>query len=186
MFGSLLESHNNHRAIVCVAAVQHRSKPGILMLLTRISNLRLGSLPTKWLLQPTLTGRRGLHDARGNGNTSLVDLFHREGLYRPVGTYIVEDLNGRCLVTRSVKVDVWSFPQGGIEAGESLEENMLRELAEEVGLQAQDLTGLVTGLVVGKVDFPPDRVERRGFSKVLDTKRAYTVLYSFCLFGSKR
>lgn len=34
---------------------------------------------------------------------------------------------------------VWQFPQGGVDAAESLEDNVLRELQEELGLQKDKL-----------------------------------------------
>ena len=83
-----------------------------------------------------------------------------------MGVFIVEDLKGRCLLVRSAKVDVWSYPQGGIEEGETLEANMLRELQEEVNIGSSQLKNIATGLFVGKVDFPASRKVRRGFSKV--------------------
>lgn len=62
-------------------------------------------------------------------------VIDREG-YRPnVGIILADDV-GRVLWARRVGGrDAWQFPQGGIQAGESAEEAMYRELMEEVGLE---------------------------------------------------
>ena len=43
--------------------------------------------------------------------------------------------DGRVAMVHSLKYDYYKFPGGGIEAGESLEEALRREVAEESGLQ---------------------------------------------------
>lgn len=40
---------------------------------------------------------------------------------------------------RNGEPGIWQFPQGGVEAGLSLEENVLRELEEELGLNRKNL-----------------------------------------------
>lgn len=43
--------------------------------------------------------------------------------------------HGRVAMVHSLKYDYYKFPGGGIEAGESLEQALMREVAEESGLQ---------------------------------------------------
>lgn len=43
--------------------------------------------------------------------------------------------HGRVAMVHSLKYNYYKFPGGGIEAGESLEQALLREVAEESGLQ---------------------------------------------------
>jgi putative (di)nucleoside polyphosphate hydrolase len=53
--------------------------------------------------------------------------------YRPcvVGVFVNKD--GFVLVGRRKDHDAWQFPQGGVEAGESEEEALYREMQEEIG-----------------------------------------------------
>ena len=43
--------------------------------------------------------------------------------------------DGKVAMVHSLKYDYYKFPGGGMEAGESLEESLLREVAEESGLE---------------------------------------------------
>lgn len=43
--------------------------------------------------------------------------------------------DGKVAMVHSLKYDYYKFPGGGMEDGESLEESLLREVAEESGLQ---------------------------------------------------
>lgn len=55
--------------------------------------------------------------------------------YRPnVAILLVRD-DGKLLICERMKVKgAWQFPQGGVDRGETLEEALLREVREEVGL----------------------------------------------------
>ncbi|MDG2124667.1 MAG: NUDIX domain-containing protein [Verrucomicrobiales bacterium] len=55
--------------------------------------------------------------------------------YRPNVAAILEDGEGRILVGERVDVEgAWQFPQGGVDAGESDEEALVREVEEELGI----------------------------------------------------
>jgi putative (di)nucleoside polyphosphate hydrolase len=55
--------------------------------------------------------------------------------YRPNVAAIIRRADGRVLIgQRSDFPESWQFPQGGIDAGESPEEALRREVQEEVGL----------------------------------------------------
>lgn len=69
---------------------------------------------------------------------------------------------GRLLWARRVGGrDAWQFPQGGINAGESAEEALFRELREEVGLdpEAVQILGATRGWLRYRL---PKRFIRRG------------------------
>jgi putative (di)nucleoside polyphosphate hydrolase len=59
--------------------------------------------------------------------------------FRPNVGIIVSDGMGKLLWAKRIGQDAWQFPQGGIDAEESLETALYRELFEEVGLEAQDV-----------------------------------------------
>ncbi|GAB5535077.1 MAG: NUDIX domain-containing protein [Rubricoccaceae bacterium] len=58
---------------------------------------------------------------------------------------LIRDDRGRLLLMRSAESRRWSLPAGGIEPGESPEEAVVREVAEETGLQVT-ATHLVAAL----------------------------------------
>lgn len=62
-----------------------------------------------------------------------------EGYRENVGI-ILNNRRGKVLWARRIGQDAWQFPQGGILENESPEEAMYRELHEEIGLQASDVT----------------------------------------------
>lgn len=47
---------------------------------------------------------------------------------------------GRVFWAKRIGRDAWQFPQGGMNLGETPEQTLFRELEEEVGLKAQDVT----------------------------------------------
>ncbi len=63
-------------------------------------------------------------------------MIDREG-YRPnVGIILCNEYN-EVFWAKRVRQQAWQFPQGGIQAGETPEQAMYRELAEETGLLPQ-------------------------------------------------
>lgn len=54
--------------------------------------------------------------------------------FRPNVGIVVANAGGEVLWARRIGQDAWQFPQGGINAGESPEQALYRELREEVGL----------------------------------------------------
>lgn len=57
--------------------------------------------------------------------------------YRPNVAALVVNPEGNLLICeRFTLPGAWQFPQGGVDAGESLEQALFREVREEVGLRA--------------------------------------------------
>jgi putative (di)nucleoside polyphosphate hydrolase len=64
---------------------------------------------------------------------------NKEPKYRPNVAAILRNREGKILICERVQVrNAWQFPQGGVDSGESLEEALVRELWEEIGLDAKD------------------------------------------------
>jgi len=63
------------------------------------------------------------------------------------GGAIIQDHRGRILLQRRSDYGNWGLPGGGMEAGESVEETMRREVLEETGLVVLDseLYGVYSG-----------------------------------------
>ena len=80
--------------------------------------------------------------------------------FRPnVGIILAND-RGQVLWARRIRQDSWQFPQGGINAGESAEDALYRELYEEVGLRPKDVRML--GCTRGWLRYRlPQRMVRR-------------------------
>jgi putative (di)nucleoside polyphosphate hydrolase len=59
--------------------------------------------------------------------------------YRPNVAALVVNADGNLLICERWTIPgAWQFPQGGVDAGESLEDALYREVREEVGLEAKD------------------------------------------------
>ncbi|MEI8340099.1 MAG: NUDIX domain-containing protein [Verrucomicrobiota bacterium] len=62
-------------------------------------------------------------------------------LRQNVAGILVQSSSGKILICeRYNSAGAWQFPQGGVDAGESLEEALVRELYEEISLKAGDYT----------------------------------------------
>lgn len=76
-------------------------------------------------------------------STSEKDRVIDESGFRPNVGIIVSNESGQVLWGKRVKGrDSWQFPQGGINADETPEEAMFRELQEEIGLLPEHVTVL--------------------------------------------
>lgn len=60
--------------------------------------------------------------------------------YKPNVAAILRNARGRILICERLGVaGAWQFPQGGIDAGETPEQALIREVWEEIGVQAGDI-----------------------------------------------
>jgi 8-oxo-dGTP pyrophosphatase MutT (NUDIX family) len=57
---------------------------------------------------------------------------------------VVLDRKGRVLLVHRRRYDDWSFPKGGVDEGESLEQAALREVKEEAGVECEVIRQLST------------------------------------------
>ena len=69
------------------------------------------------------------------------DFIDQDGFRANVGIVLCNQA-GLVLVARRAGARGWQFPQGGIRPTESLTDAMYRELNEEIGLDAEDVTVL--------------------------------------------
>ena len=109
---------------------------------------------------------------------SIMSEAGREPVDVAVGVLIERDasgLEGRFLLTSrpadKVCAGYWEFPGGKIEAGETVEQALRRELQEELGITI----GTVTGWKVELMDYPHARV-RLHFCKVYEWKGSFQML----------
>jgi putative (di)nucleoside polyphosphate hydrolase len=64
----------------------------------------------------------------------MSDVIDRSGFRANVGVVLMHD--GQVFFARRTGGRGWQFPQGGVRAGETLEEALYRELGEEIGVDA--------------------------------------------------
>lgn len=69
----------------------------------------------------------------------MADLIDEQGYRANVGIVLMHD-DGRVFLGRRSGGRGWQFPQGGIQAGESPQQALYRELREEIGLAPEDVT----------------------------------------------
>lgn len=84
-------------------------------------------------------------------------LDNKQKFYRGVevvGSAIIEDDMGKILLVKSPKWhNKWTMPGGHIEPGEKIEEALLREAEEEVGLKLQSAGIISFGELIDSKDF---------------------------------
>ena len=69
----------------------------------------------------------------------LRDMSEIDLKYKANVAGILRDSRGKILICERLGVkDAWQFPQGGIDAGETPEQALVRELWEEIGVEAKD------------------------------------------------
>jgi len=91
---------------------------------------------------------------------------HKNKEYRPVVVLVIKNKDNNYLIVQSIKgIKPWSFPQGGIEDGEIPYDALFREIEEEVGIKAEELTILSKNFFYKIVNAPNDRKDKRGFTK---------------------
>ncbi|YCM46117.1 RNA pyrophosphohydrolase [Verrucomicrobiaceae bacterium 227] len=67
--------------------------------------------------------------------------FRPVGEYRPNVAALMINEDGRILICERLETPgAWQFPQGGVDEGEAVEEALLREVSEEIGLAPTDYT----------------------------------------------
>ncbi len=77
--------------------------------------------------------------------------------YRPAVGAVLRRADGLLLMAERIDLaDVWQFPQGGVEPGESHEEALWRELGEELGLEApREACAIVGRARPTRYEYPP-------------------------------
>ena len=96
--------------------------------------------------------------------------------FRPnVGIILVNSL-GQVLLARRCGQDAWQFPQGGINADETAEQAMYRELHEEVGLTKKDVE--ILGVTRGWLRYrlPKRMIRRNQFPLCIGQKQKWFML----------
>ena len=86
-------------------------------------------------------------------------MIDREG-YRPNVGIILCNTRNQVFWGKRVNQHAWQFPQGGINAGETPEQAMFRELEEEVGLQPAHVRILGRTREWLRYDVPPHWTRR--------------------------
>lgn len=97
--------------------------------------------------------------------------------YRANVGIILSNRAGRLLWARRIGQDAWQFPQGGIRQDESPEEAMYRELREEVGLEASDVTVLGRTREWLRYRLPKRLIRRRSKPLCIGQKQVWFLLY---------
>jgi putative (di)nucleoside polyphosphate hydrolase len=89
----------------------------------------------------------------------MADLIDAQGYRANVGIVLMHE-DGRVFLGRRSGGRGWQFPQGGIQAGESPQQALYRELREEIGLAPEDvhLVGATSGWL--RYRLPPRFVRR--------------------------
>ncbi len=102
--------------------------------------------------------------------SQLIDTLYTQKEYRPVSVAVLYrevDSNRKFLLIQSTKcLDEWSFPQGGVEESERLEDALSRELTEELGINfSTEVSRVRLAYHYELLDAESTRKDKRGFSK---------------------
>lgn len=106
------------------------------------------------------------------------NLFDAEGYRFNVGIILLHPEGQKAFWGKRCGHDSWQFPQGGLQAGESDEAAAYRELAEETGLQAQDVRLLAKSKTWLKYRLPLRfrRPRKRGFIQCVGQKQRWFLM----------
>jgi putative (di)nucleoside polyphosphate hydrolase len=103
------------------------------------------------------------------------DVIDSEGFRANVGIVLMRG-TGEVFLGRRMGGRGWQFPQGGMRSGESLEEAMLRELHEEVGLQSSDVQIAASTSRWLRYRLPPRYVRRNSAPLCIGQKQRWFLL----------
>jgi putative (di)nucleoside polyphosphate hydrolase len=103
------------------------------------------------------------------------DVIDSEGFRANVGIVLMRG-TGEVFLGRRMGGRGWQFPQGGVRVGESLEEAMLRELHEEIGLQGShvEIAGSTSRWL--RYRLPPRYVRRNSSPLCIGQKQRWFLL----------
>ena len=83
----------------------------------------------------------------------------RPVLFRPNVAAILLNMDNEMLIAERAHIrGSWQFPQGGVDSGESLEEALLREVEEEIGVKARQIQ-ILDRKSGYRYEFPKDRLK---------------------------
>src|SRR5690606_20343687 len=99
----------------------------------------------------------------------LTDVIDPDGFRPNVGLIIFND-DGKLLWAKRVGQDAWQCPQGGIRRDERPERAALRELREEVGLEANDVEVVASTRKWLRYRLPEHLIRQRSFPVCIGQK----------------
>ncbi len=103
------------------------------------------------------------------------DLIDRDGFRANVGIVLMGG-GDRLFLGRRAGGRGWQFPQGGIRPGEHAEQSLYRELREEIGLEAGDVTILGATERWLRYRLPPRYVRRDARPRCIGQKQRWFLL----------
>jgi putative (di)nucleoside polyphosphate hydrolase len=113
----------------------------------------------------------------GKSNFRVVDaaVIDSDGFRPNVGLIIFND-DGKLLWAKRFGQDAWQFPQGGIQRHEKPENAALRELREEVGLEATDVEIVASTGKWLRYRLPEHLIRQRSFPVCIGQKQRWFLL----------
>ena len=102
-------------------------------------------------------------------------MIDSEGFRANIGIIVCNDF-GNLLWTRRIGQNSWQFPQGGVDAGESAEQALYRELKEEIGLEKQDVRILASTKQWLKYRLPNRYIRQDSFPLCVGQKQKWYML----------
>jgi putative (di)nucleoside polyphosphate hydrolase len=105
----------------------------------------------------------------------MSDVIDRDGYRANVGIVLMHN-DGRLFLGRRSGGRGWQFPQGGIQEGEAAQDSLFRELHEEIGLKADDVTILASTEHWLRYRLPSRYVRRDSLPLCLGQKQRWYLL----------